>query len=64
MLMGFKLILDSITATKISNLRGILDIKFPMVIGVLGDWIISTPIGYLFCFIIHMGAIGFILYIL
>ncbi len=50
--------LDGIRNLLTGCLRGVLDVQFPMRIGLGALWLISLPIAYLFGFLFHWGAVG------
>jgi len=58
--MAFSLFFDAIRNVLTGSLRGMLDTKFPMMIGILSIWIIGIPLGYVFAFLMHFGAPGYI----
>lgn len=57
-LTGFRLLFDTILEVKIGNLRGLLDTRWPMLIGVFFTWVCFIPAAYLFGVVLHFGLIG------
>ncbi|MBS0358544.1 MAG: MATE family efflux transporter [Proteobacteria bacterium] len=59
--LAFAQCLDGIRNTLIGSLRGLLDTRAPMIIGLLTIWLIGIPLGYLLGFSFHLGAVGVML---
>jgi len=57
-IMAVSQFLDGIRNILIGSLRGLLDMRFAMLTGLLTIWLISVPLGYLFAFPFHGGAVG------
>lgn len=57
-LMGGRLIFDTILEIKIGNLRGLLDVRWPMGIMLSYIWIFSIPASYFAGIVFHYGLIG------
>lgn len=57
-IMAVSQFLDDIRNVMIGSLRGLLDTRFAMITGLLTIWLISVPLGYLFAFPLHGGAVG------
>lgn len=57
-IMAVSQFLDGIRNVLIGSLRGLLDTRFSMIAGLLTIWLISVPLGYLFAFPLHGGAVG------
>lgn len=57
-IMAVSQFLDGIRNIFIGSLRGLLDTRFAMIVGLLTIWLISMPLGYLFAFTLHGGAVG------
>lgn len=55
---GFRLIFDTLLEIKIGNLRGLLDTRWPMLIGLLYTWVCFIPAAYLLGIRLHFGLIG------
>lgn len=55
---AFFQISDGVQAVGLGVLRGITDVKIPMIISFTAYWIIALPVGYLFGFIFKMGVVG------
>jgi MATE family multidrug resistance protein len=55
---AFFQISDGVQAVGLGVLRGITDVKIPMIISFTAYWIIALPVGYLFGFILKMGVVG------
>lgn len=51
-------IFDAIRNVFTGSLRGLLDTRYPMYIGLFAIWIIGLPLGYCFAFILHWGIAG------
>ena len=51
-------IFDSIRNSLTGALRGLLDMKFPMLIGLVSIWLLRVPGSYLFAFVLHGGVVG------
>jgi MATE family multidrug resistance protein len=49
---------DGVQATGLGVLRGITDVKVPMIISFIAYWILGFPIGYLLGFTFNLGAVG------
>ena len=49
---------DGIQAVGLGVLRGLTDVKFPMLITFIAYWVIGLPSGYYFGFNMEMGAVG------
>ena len=49
---------DGVQATGLGVLRGITDVKVPMLISFVAYWILGFPIGYILGFIFKLGAVG------
>ncbi|WP_119327695.1 MATE family efflux transporter [Cysteiniphilum halobium] len=57
-LTGSRIWLDTIIEIKIGSLRGILDVRFPMLLSIIMAWLIGIPLAYVFCFSFNWGLIG------
>lgn len=55
---AFTVLLDGIKNVMTGALRGLLDSKFPMLIGLFTIWVIGIPLSYLFAFTFNFGVIG------
>lgn len=55
---GFTQIFDAIRNIAAGALRGLQDTKIPMLINVLGCWLIGIPLAYLLGFYLQLGVIG------
>lgn len=51
-------IIDSVGIVITGALRGLHDTKIPMMINIAISWLFNIPIGYIFGFIFHFGAVG------
>lgn len=51
-------IFDALKNLLLGALRGLLDTKYPMLIGVLSLWILGVPLSYILAFVCHWGVIG------
>lgn len=60
LILAFAQFLDGIRNVLTGALRGQLDTRFPMIIGLVSLWLIGMPLGYLFAFPLHGGVIGII----
>lgn len=49
---------DGLQATYLGILRGLMDVKIPMVFTFLAYWILGIPTGYLLSFVFDLGAVG------
>ncbi len=49
---------DGAQAAGLGILRGITDVRLPMVIAFIAYWIIALPVGYLLGFVLKMEAVG------
>jgi len=52
---------DAVRNVLTGSLRGMFDTRMPMLISVLGLWVIGIPLGYLFAFLFHGGLIGLVM---
>ncbi len=52
---------DGIKNILMGSLRGLLDTKFSMLIGILSIWVVGMPLSYWFAFSLQWGAIGVII---
>ena len=57
-LTGSRLVLDTIIEVKVGSLRGMLDVKFPMVLSIVITWGLGVPLAYVLCFSLKQGLIG------
>ena len=55
---GFFQLFDGLQATGIGILRGLTDVKIPLLISILSYWIIAIPTSYLLGFVFNYGAAG------
>lgn len=55
---GFFQLFDGLQATGIGILRGLADVKIPLLISILSYWIVAIPISYLLGFVFKFGAAG------
>ncbi|NJD21455.1 MAG: MATE family efflux transporter [Melioribacter sp.] len=55
---GFFQLFDGLQATGIGILRGLTDVKIPLLISILSYWIVAIPISYLLGFVFKFGAAG------
>lgn len=51
-------IFDGMQATGVAVLRGLSDVKIPLIISLLAYWIIGIPVGALLGFYFKLGAVG------
>lgn len=51
-------IIDALRHVLIGALRGLLDSRYPMIVGLLGIWLAGVPIGYLLAFPLELGVVG------
>jgi MATE family multidrug resistance protein len=49
---------DGTQAVVTGILRGIGETRMPMIMNVIGHWLLGLPIGYLLCFRYHWGVAG------
>lgn len=49
---------DAVRNVLTGLLRGLLDTRYPMIIGLASMWLISVPLGYVLAFPLKLGAIG------
>ena len=49
---------DGAQVLALSLLRGLEDTRVPMVLAAISYWVVGTPAGYLFGFVIGIGAVG------
>lgn len=59
-IMAFSQFFDAIRNVLTGSLRGLLDTRFPMIIGLGSIWFISVPLGYFLGFPLHFDAVGVI----
>jgi len=59
-IMAFSQFFDAIRNVLTGSLRGLLDTRFPMMIGLISIWLVGVPLGYVFAFLLHFGAMGVI----
>lgn len=52
---------DSIRNVLIGSLRGLLDTRTPMLVGLLSIWLVGVPLAYLFAFSLEWGPVGVVL---
>ena len=55
---GFFQLFDGLQATGIGILRGLTDVKIPLLISILSYWVVAMPISYILGFVFHFGAVG------
>lgn len=55
---AFFQIFDGTQAVGLGVLRGLTDVKIPMIISLIAYWIIGIPVGYYFGFGLKWGAVG------
>lgn len=51
-------VFDCIRNSLTGALRGLLDMRFPMITGLISIWILRVPASYLLAFTFHMGVVG------
>jgi MATE family multidrug resistance protein len=51
-------IFDAVRNSLTGALRGLLDMKYPMIVGLVCIWLIRVPCSYLFGFVLHGGVVG------
>jgi MATE family multidrug resistance protein len=56
--MAIFIVFDAAKNVLTGALRGLLDTKYPMFVGLSGIWIIGVPVGYLMAFQLQLGAVG------
>lgn len=49
---------DGLQATAVGILRGLTDVRIPLIISFCSYWIVGVPVGYYFGFKIELGTIG------
>jgi MATE family multidrug resistance protein len=49
---------DGTQAVVTGILRGIGETRMPMIINVIGHWVLGLPVGYALCFNLHWGVLG------
>lgn len=57
-LTGFRLFFDIITQLRTGSLRGLLDSRYPMLVGVITTWLIGVPLSYILGFCFSLGLVG------
>jgi MATE family multidrug resistance protein len=57
-IVAFSQMLDGLRNVLIGILRGLLDTRIPMIIGLFNIWIIGIPLAYVLGFVYHQGIIG------
>jgi MATE family multidrug resistance protein len=55
---GLFQISDGVQAVGLGILRGITDVKVPMVISFFSYWVIGFPVGYILGFMTRLGVVG------
>lgn len=55
---GIFQIFDGIQVTSIGGLRGLNDVRFPMVLTYVNYWLVALPLSALFAFGLGLGAVG------
>jgi MATE family multidrug resistance protein len=55
---GFFQISDGVQAVGLGILRGITDVKMPMLISFVSYWVIGFPVGYILGFMTSLGVVG------
>lgn len=51
-------LVDSVQCTAMGALRGLRDVKAPMLIAMLCHWVLSLPLAWFLCFTLGLGGIG------
>tara|TARA_R110000868_G_scaffold84822_4_gene238904 strand:+ start:143 stop:1495 length:1353 start_codon:yes stop_codon:yes gene_type:complete len=51
-------VFDTMRNVLTGALRGLLDTKYPMVIGIISIWVLRVPLSYFFGFTLHGGVVG------
>jgi MATE family multidrug resistance protein len=49
---------DGTQAVATGALRGISETRIPMIINVIGHWLLGLPVGYALCFLLGWGVAG------
>jgi MATE family multidrug resistance protein len=49
---------DGLQAVATGVLRGLGDTRTPMMVNLVGHWLLGLPVGYLLCFTVGMGVAG------
>ena len=49
---------DGLQATSVGVLRGLTDVRIPLIITFSSYWIIAVPLGYYLGIVLNMGAVG------
>lgn len=57
-IVAFSQIIDGVRNLMTGALRGLFDTRFPMIISIIGLWVIVLPLGYTLAFIAHWGVFG------
>lgn len=55
---GFFQVFDGLQVVSAGVLRGVADTRFPMVIGLVGFWVVGLPISLLLAFRVGLGPVG------
>ena len=55
---AFFQIFDGVQVTALGALRGLNDVRIPTLISLISYWIIALPVGYMFAFVLNIGAVG------
>jgi MATE family multidrug resistance protein len=58
MIVAFAQVFDCIRNSLTGALRGLLDMRFPMFVGLICIWLLRVPLSYYLAFKLHMGVIG------
>jgi len=56
---AFTLVFDTWRNVSAGALRGLYDTRFAMWIGIIANWVLALPLGYVLAFPLHLGVIGF-----
>lgn len=59
--MAFSLVFSSIKNVLTGALRGLLDSRFPMMIGLGVIWLVGIPLSYFLAFVLNLGVIGVVM---
>ena len=55
---GFFQVFDGLQVVSAGVLRGVADTRFPMIIGLVGFWVVGLPISLLLAFRVGLGPVG------
>jgi multidrug resistance protein, MATE family len=55
---GFMQVFDGLQSVSLGSLRGIRDMRFPVVVSLVAYWLLALPAGYVLAFTFNLGGAG------